>query len=244
MKMISNVSHHVHKGFAAVWRSLFPPYCMCCKGRLLGNEQYVCSSCMLQLPRPSLGEDAYDNAFVRRFWGTLPIGGGVAVFSYFPGGELVHVIHGMKYYNKPDVCRFMGRMMAYDPLVKQLLEDAEILIPVPITSARRSQRGYNQSELMCEGISSIAGTELVTDSLQRISFEESQTALEHTERADNIRNAFELGNTERIEGRHVVIVDDIVTTGATMLECAMVLSKVPGIKISILALAWTSGHWR
>lgn len=222
----------------------FPASCLCCGGRLLSHEQYVCTSCIICWPTPSTITDPKDNVFVRRFWGTVSAVNGVTVFNYFPQGEMKNVVHDMKYHHQPDLCRFMGRVMASNKLVKSMMQEADCLIPVPITDERRRERGYNQSELLCEGISKVTGTPVVTDALLRTKFLDSQTTLNEAMRRENIIGVFALGDTTKIEGKHVVIVDDIVTTGSTLLECMLVMRDVPGIKISVLSLAWTAGHWR
>lgn len=153
------------------------------------------------------------------------------------------LVHTMKYGHRPDLCRFMGRIMASDPNVRNLLSDADVLVPVPLTASRQRSRGYNQSHLLCEGISSITHTPIDTRSLLRTHFGQSQTELTHDQRLTNISGAFTLGDTSNIEGRHIVLVDDIVTTGATMVECVNTLSRVPGLRYSILALGWTAGRW-
>lgn len=238
--MFRSVRRWIHDAMASV----FPSSCLCCGGRLLGGEQYVCASCLGSWPYPTLITDPKDNLFVRRFWGTVSAVNGVTVFNYFPQGEMKNVIHDMKYRHQADLCRFMGRVMGSKELVRSMLCEADCLIPVPITEQRRQERGYNQSELLCEGISSITGTPVVTEALLRTKFQDSQTTLNEAMRRENVVDAFALGDTTKIEGKHVVIVDDIVTTGSTLLECMFVMKDVPGIKISVLSLGWTAGHWR
>lgn len=227
-----------------LWRTLFPQSCCCCRGRLLSNEQYVCTTCMMDFPRTFLGSDARDNEFVRRYWGVNSAESGTAVFAYFPGSELASVIHAMKYGHKPDLCRFMGRAMTSSPLVMQIMATADALVPVPITEARHAERGYNQSEELCRGISDVAAVPVRTDALRRIHFSESQTALAHAERIANVEGAFALADCSGLEGKHIVLVDDIVTTGSTTLECQRILSTIPGVKVSIVALALTMGYFR
>lgn len=197
----------------------------------------------MQLPRTMLGTDVTDNIFVRRFWGTLPIVGGTAVFVYHPGSELTNIIHKMKYGNRPTLCRFMGKVMAHHAMTRQLLSTADALVPVPITRHRHRERGYNQSLILCQGISDVIGTPIIPDVLLRTHFDISQTSLSHEERQHNIRGAFTLANADVLQGKHIVLVDDIVTTGATTLECLFTLSQIPGIRLSILSLAWTGGEW-
>lgn len=240
---MSSVVHRIRQLLHDISMAVGGNSCMSCGGRLLSNERYVCTPCIGRWPRPSLGNDHRDNVFVRRFWGPFAAEGGAAVFIYYPGGDMTKVVHTMKYGRRPNLCRFMGRAMAGSDIVRQLLGDADCLVPVPITDARRYQRGYNQSELLCEGIAAVTGHQIVTTAIRRIHFSESQTAMSRSQRMDNIRGSFVLGDASVIEHRHVVLVDDIVTSGATILECMSVLRSVPGIKVSVLALAWTAGHW-
>lgn len=227
----------------SLWRMLFPSSCLSCGSRLLSNEQYVCTLCTINWPRVYLGHDVRDNEVVRRYWGTFPAESAAAAFSYFPGGELTRVIHTMKYRNRPDLCRFMGRLMAATPQIMQIVSSADVLVPVPVSKERRRERGYNQSELLCEGISSVAHLPVRAEALRRVSFVESQTALSRAERVKNVKGAFALGDVAGLEGRHVVLVDDILTTGSTTLECLHVLGGVRDIKVSIVALALTNGQF-
>lgn len=196
--------------------AVLPSSCLCCGNRLLGGERYVCTVCLTRLPRTSLHDDHRDNLFAHRFWGRPAVEAAVAVYRYYPKSEISSIMHTMKYRNRPDLCRFMGRVMASDSLVRRLLQDADILVPVPLTYMRRYQRGYNQTELLCEGISSITGMPIDTKALLRTGFTKSQTELTQEERQKNIDGAFVLGDTSAIEGKHIVIVDDIVTTGSTV----------------------------
>lgn len=222
---------------------LFPQSCVCCGRRLLDQEQHVCTMCVALWPRTVLGDDHRDNIFARRFWGVVGLVNGTTVFCYVPDSGFAKVVHAMKYGNNQSLCWFMGRMIMSSPQAANLLADADVLVPVPINRQRLLRRGYNQSELLCKGISSVTGLPVITTALRRIRFVESQTLLTHQQRRENVRGAFALGDTSAIEGRHIVIVDDVVTTGSTTLECIFVLKDVPGIKISILALSWTGGHW-
>lgn len=223
--------------------ALFPASCYACGRRLAAGEQYVCSSCMMSFPIVAIAHDPYDNEFVKRYWGKMPMVGGTVAYSYSIDAKLSNVIYKMKYGNQPELCRMMGRLMGMSPDIAQLVKDADVLVPVPITEARRKERRYNQSELLCEGIREITGISIMADGLRRTRFEVSQTQLSRSERAENIKGCFELCQTAQLEGKHVVLVDDIVTTGATTMECLFTLSKVPGIRLSVIALAWTGGAW-
>lgn len=236
----------------------FPPSCAGCGCRLLDGERHVCPRCLAEWPRPHVGDDPANSRFVKRFWSQAQVQSATAVYTYVPGSQLANVVHAMKYDGRGELCRFMGRVMAADERAYTIFTHADALIPVPITEARRKERGYNQSELLCEGISEITGLPIVTTVLRRTSFMGSQTTLTHDARAHNVKNAFALNhdnasgtntskNTSKsvasIAGKHVVIIDDVTTTGATILECILTLRSIPDIKISVVTLAWTNGSW-
>lgn len=129
--------------------------------------------------------------------------------------------------------------MSSEPLVAKLLADADVLLPVPLTPQRLRQRGYNQCHELCLGICSQTGLPIITDAIQRISFRESQTKIGGNRRIENVREAFRLKDIAALKGKHVVLVDDIMTTGSTLIECLMVLRDVADIRISILTLCQT-----
>lgn len=220
--------------------AILPPSCLCCKGRLISNEQYVCSECLASWPRPHLGDNPHDNRMARLFWGVFPIEGATAAYSYSPEGMLTQTIHTMKYGDRPDLCRMMGKLIAIAPQASELLKDVDILLPVPLSRQRQRERHYNQSELLCQGISSITHHPIITDALIRTHFTFSQTAMTAQERTQNIRGAFSLVDASKIEGKSIAIIDDIITTGSTVMECITMLRNVKDIKITVISLALTN----
>jgi len=221
-------------------RYLLPHTCLACHRRLQGEEQWLCFSCMLSLPRTQLVGGAHENDLARRFWGVFSIEGAATAFVYQAEGPLCYPIHLMKYRHKRSICRLFGRILTAEPLTGELIEQADVIVPVPVTPARRKERGYNQAEELAFGIREVTGKEVVCDALQRVRFTDSQTARTQEERMENVRGAFVLGDTDSLRGRHILLLDDIVTTGATLMECLSMLCRVPGVRISIVTLAWTN----
>lgn len=221
-------------------RAFLPPVCSCCGQRLIAEagEQHVCVNCLMKWPRPPYSS-AKDNIMSRRFWGIFPIEGATAAFLYTPGGVMSPIVSKIKYYGRTALCRYLGVIMSSEPLVAQLLADADVLLPVPLSPQRLRQRGYNQCHELCLGISSQTGLPIITDAIQRISFRESQTKIGGNRRIENVREAFRLKDIAALKGKHVVLVDDIMTTGSTLIECLMVLRDVADIRISILTLCQT-----
>lgn len=222
-----------------IFNTLLPQPCICCHGRLIGGEKYVCLHCMSSFPRNVFIKDIHDNELARVFWGTFAIEAATTPYIYQPGGILTPVVHKMKYSYRPDLCQQVGMILAKTTIKSGIFADADMLVPVPLTKERRKERGYNQSEEMCRGISELTQLPVVTDVLTRKFFHGSQASLDHSSREENVRGAFEVHNASILENKHIILVDDLVTTGSTMRECLYVLRDIPGIRISILALAWS-----
>ena len=196
--------------------------------------------CLASWPRPRFINDVHDNVLAQRMWAEMMVESATAAFVYVAGGVLRDVVHRMKYRRRPKLCRFMGKVMALEPLPHELLATADILLPVPLSKERQKERGYNQSEMLCEGISSVTGLPIARNALYRDSFGGSQTSMTVEERLQNIKGVFHLKDDSLLRNRHVVLVDDIITTGATCGECLKVLRDIPGIKVSVLSFGCTN----
>lgn len=149
-----------------------------------------------------------------------------------------NIVYGMKYGSHPDFCYQMGRLMAMELMATDFFGDIDVLMPVPLTSKRMVVRGYNQSEEMARGIADITGLPVVTGVVRRTIFKGSQTSLNRWERQDNMEGAWELADGHKVAGKHVAIVDDVVTTGATIMACASQLIKAGNVRISVVCLGY------
>lgn len=216
-----------------------PRECAVCRHRLLDSESHICSDCVMQLPVISLHGTYQDNSLARLFWGYFHIEGAATAYRYSTGGVMTGMLHSMKYGHNAPLCQLAGQLMTINDIVMDVLKDADALIPVPLSVARQQERGYNQAEQICIGISRETQLPVITDVLTRVKFVESQTAMTAEERIENIKGAFVTANTQQIEGKHIVIVDDVITTGATVSECILQLRNVPNLRISVLSFAWT-----
>ncbi len=219
--------------------AVFPPLCHECGSRLLNGERILCSGCMSALVQTDY-IDTEDNNLVKEYMGLHPIEHALALYYYNAGNTLSRIIKTMKYHHDKELCQFMGEVMASDPRAFHILKSADALLPVPLTTGREKSRGYNQSTELCRGICRIVEKDIITGVLERDVFKDSQTHKSAMERAANIHDAFSLHNPTRLENKHVVIIDDVITTTATTRECVYILRKIPGIKISVLALARTA----
>lgn len=216
-----------------------PRQCVVCGKRLSPTERSLCSSCLLHLPRTTYQFTPTDNPMAQLFWHLIPIQHAAAFIYYEPHSEVAQLVYHMKYADRPDIAEDMGRLMAVEMQRAGFFDDIDLLVPVPLSRKRQRQRGYNQSERLAQGISDITHLPVVTKALRRKHFLQSQTLLSRQERQKNVADMFELRDDCMLQGHHVLLIDDICTTGATLTACADTLKDIPGLRISILTFGLT-----
>ena len=216
-----------------------PRQCVICGERLSVTERALCSSCYLHLPRTSYQFTPYDNPMTQLFWGLAPVSRAAALFFYEPHSEGAQLVYDLKYADRPDIGEDIGRMMAEEMRVAGYLEEVDMIVPVPLSPKRQQQRGYNQSERIAQGIHEVTGLPVYAKALRRKHFHQSQTTLMRHQRQENVAEIFELGDAKDMEGKHILLVDDVCTTGATLSACARILDSIPRVRISVLTLAFT-----
>jgi ComF family protein len=173
------------------------------------------------------------------FWGQLPIERAAALMFYEPHSEMAQLVYRLKYNDRADIGEDLGRLMAQEMQFGRFFDGIDALIPVPLSRKRLRQRGYNQSEMLAEGVSDITGIPVVRHAVKRKHFVKSQTSLSRQERLENVDGIFYLKNAELIENKHVLLIDDICTTGATLIACGEAMRAASNIRISILTLGFT-----
>ena len=147
------------------------------------------------------------------------------------------VVHAMKFHGNTELCRLMGRQMGLSLISSGRFDDVDVLMPVPLHWARKLNRGYNQSLLLCQGIAEVFNREICNNALVRHRYTRKQSKSNANKRATNVEGAFSVRKPKQLEGRHVLLVDDVITTGATISACAKALSSIPGIRISVAAFS-------
>lgn len=216
-----------------------PRLCVICGERLSPTERSICSVCVLHLPRTTYQFSPDDNPMAQLFWHLTPVERAAALLYYEPHSELARLIYDLKYHDRPDIGEDMGRLMANEMQLAHYFDGIDVLLPVPLSRKRLRQRGYNQSEMLAIGVSDITHLPIVTNALRRKHFVKSQTRLSRHERQENVEDMFELRDGSRLQGKHVLLIDDICTTGATLIACIDALKNIPGIRLSVLTLGFT-----
>ena len=227
------------------WKQLLdlvaPRLCTVCGRRLSLTEQVLCVSCNMHLPRTGFQLEAYDNIMARHFWGIIPVERAAALFYYEAASEVSRIIYDLKYHDRPEIGREMGNLVASEFSEAGFFDGIDVIVPIPLARSRQWQRGYNQSLCIAKGISRVTGLPIYNKVVCRTKFVKSQTEMGQWERKKNVENVFKLKDTAAIRGRHVLLVDDVVTTGATMAACARELLKAGDVKVSLLSLGFTKG---
>ena len=216
-----------------------PRQCVVCGERLAPTEHSLCSTCLLHLPRTTYQFTPHDNPMAQLFWHLSPVEKAAALIFYEPHSEVAQLIYDLKYHDRPDIGEDMGRLMAGEMQLARFFDGIDMLLPVPLSRKRLRQRGYNQSEQLAVGISDVTHLPVVTKALRRTHFHQSQTQLSRRERQENVENLFELRNGSMLQDKHVLLIDDICTTGATLLACCDALKAVHGIRLSVLTFGFT-----
>ena len=214
-----------------------PRLCVVCGNRLAVTEDTLCSKCYLHLPRTDFANDLYENMMAKLFWGQIKLEKATALFYYEPHAETAQILYELKYKNHPEIGVVMGRMMAKELMKSGLFEDIDALVPVPLAKKRERERGYNQSLELAKGVSEVTGLPIANLVIRRTKFVGSQTKRGRWERNENVEHVFELVD-DNISDQHLLLIDDVVTTGATVIACAKEMQKASNVRISVLALGF------
>lgn len=216
-----------------------PRTCVICGRRLSSSEECICIKCLFDIPFASFHLQPLDNPMARLFWGLFPAKRVAALFFYQQQSPPYRMIHELKYHHAPEIGPYLGRLMVSQMAPHGFFEGIDAIIPMPITWLRRLKRGYNQSEQIAKGIQETTGIPIYNNVVKRVRFKGSQTKLDHRQRHENVKDAFRLTKAEKIKGKHILLIDDVITTGATVTACAEELAKAGNMRISVLSVGLT-----
>ena len=215
---------------------LYPPLCTCCRKVLPSNQQQVCIRCQQKLPYTSLHEDI-DNAFVQRFWGRIPVASGVACFYFVKGGLVQQMIHHLKYENKKDIGFQWGRIYTKKLLSHPVISQVDAIVPVPLHWKKQRLRGYNQAAYIARGVAEVLQKPHYPKALVRNQYASSQTDKSRMQRLNNVEAAFSVAQAPLLKNKHILLVDDVMTSGATLEACAIPILELENTMVSMLTLA-------
>lgn len=219
---------------------LYPNLCLACEKNTPTESSQICLQCQADLPQTNFHLEK-ENALMELFWGRIELVHATALYYFRKGGRTQHLIHQLKYANQPQIGVQLGELLGIQLATSAFYQDIDYVIPVPLHPRKERIRGYNQSDAIAQGISSGMGKPWERGILRRVVFTETQTKKNRMERMKNVGGAFEVFTPHRIEGKHILLVDDVVTTGATLEVCALTLLKIKGVRVSLAVLGYAGG---
>lgn len=227
----------VQEYFTDLFNLFYPNVCLSCSKTLLKGEEVLCFKCENELPQTGYWNQP-DNRLAQRFWGRVPLQGCVALFKFHKGGEIQNLLHALKYKGRKEAGEYCGAMLGqYLKQSDSVIQNIDLIVPVPLHWKKEKMRGYNQCEPFAKGLSKALDVPYSLTALERIHENTSQTKKSKFERFENVSQIFGVKDAKQLEGKHVLLVDDVVTTGATAEACLQTILSVPETKVSFAAIA-------
>ncbi len=214
----------------------FPSICMSCRDSLLKGEECICTYCRYHLPQTKYHLEK-ENPLIQNFWGKVPIYSAAAYYFFHKGEKVQRLLHQLKYEGRKEIGVKIGEIYGFDLKKSELFNTVDLIIPVPLYFKKEKKRGYNQSTTFAEGLSKSMGIEMNTEILSRIKHSETQTKKNRFSRWENVNQIFFLKEGTNLMKKHILLVDDVITTGATLEACALELHTITDVRISIAAIA-------
>ena len=220
-------------------RLFYPNICASCGRDLYNNKNLVCWLCIKELPKTGF-ECHADNPAAKIFYGRLPFQQAFSWLFFNKGSVTQHLIHQLKYRKNIDLGRYLGEMMAISMISSGLYNDVDVLVPLPLNKKKLLKRGFNQAMVICEGMAAALNIPIETVAVYRKKYTETQTKKSRVQRLANVEEVFDVMDGHLLENRHALLVDDVITTGATMEACGKTLLGISGLKLSLASLAIAS----
>jgi ComF family protein len=233
------LSNSTSNGILEDFISLFyPRYCRGCFNSLVKGEELICTLCLLEMPK-SHYHLQQDNPFYQRLRGRLPVKHVMTLYKFVKQSRVQQVLHALKYKQQPELGEMLGRIYGQDLLEADYKNAFDLIIPVPLHISRRRIRGYNQSEEFGKGLSRILEVPCNDTYMMRSAKTETQTHKTKLSRWENVNRTFHVVKSEPIAEKRILLVDDVVTTGATLEACGQALLDAGCSELSIACIAAT-----
>jgi ComF family protein len=226
----------MHNYLSDVVDFIYPPRCLNCENRLFGSERNLCLTCHFDLPRTDF-EKHPQNSVLRRFTGRFHLQNAAAWLHFEKGSVVQKLMHEFKYRDRPDLAEWLGYQMGLEWKEAPILQDVDLIVPVPLHWRKLWKRGYNQAACIGAGLSKAIEKPHFNKLLKRRVYGSSQTNEHRFNRWQKVQSVFTVTNEEPYRGKHILLIDDVLTTGATAEACLWALASIPEARFSLLCLA-------
>ncbi|MCY7349937.1 MAG: ComF family protein [Cytophagaceae bacterium] len=222
--------------FHALLDLLFPRYCLACYGVLNRGEETICTTCRYEIPR-TITQPAAQEALQQKFYGRSEVASLGAFLTFTKGGKVQRVLRALKYKGHQEAGELLGRWYGAELKESGFDQAIDVIIPVPLHRKRQKERGYNQSDCFAKGLSESLEIAWTTEILRKGKHVKSQTSMSRIQRMENVQDVFFVENPDRLVGKRVALVDDVITTGATLEACVEALKQNGCREVHILTIA-------
>ena len=223
----------------SIFHLLFPHVCESCGSDVIAQDQFLCLQCHAALPRTEFHHYP-SNPVEKIFWGRMPVVNATAQYYFSKGSKMQHLMHQLKYKGNKEVGLYLGKLMGYALAETNRFQTVDALVPLPLHPSKEKKRGYNQATVLCQGIADVLEKPVLKDVIIRTSHTESQTKKNRVQRWENMEGRFELVKPAAVEGKHILLVDDVITTGATLEACGSELLEAKNVHLSLATLCFSS----
>ena len=217
----------------------YPHVCTGCGTDLLPVDNLLCLKCITHLPHTRYAQYA-NNPIEKMLWGILPITAAHSEFYFAKESLIQHLIHQLKYKSNQQIGVYLGELTGRSLVTSSRFNDLDYLVPLPLYPDKERKRGYNQAAVICLGMSAVMNVPVLNNNIVRRRFTETQTKKHRTERWQNVAGSFMVNDTSQLEGKNILLVDDEITTGATLAACGSVIANISGARLSIATLSMAS----
>ena len=214
----------------------YPNLCLACQENAPIPKDFLCLTCERKLPATNFHQEK-ENAFTERFWGRLPLHAGAAFYHFVKGGRTQGLIHQLKYNGRKDIAFELGKRYGWQLKAAPLFSVVDGIVPVPLHPKKERLRGYNQSLYFAKGLAESMSLPVWSKALKRKTYADSQTEKTRIQRLENVMTAFEVTQIEVLKGKHILLVDDVLTTGATLEGCGLKILEIENTTLSMATIA-------
>ena len=225
--------------FSSTMHLFYPHVCTGCGSDLLQADNMLCLKCIHNLPHTGFA-DLPNNPVEKYFWGRIKLSAAYSQFYFAKEFLMQHLIHQLKYKGDIEIGFYLGEMMGKTMLRSNRFSTIDALIPLPLYADKEHKRGYNQATVICNGISSVMNIPVLNGAVIRRHATETQTRKHRTERWENVKDSFKVAKPGDLSGKHLLLIDDVVTTGATLEACGNIILEVEHVNLSIATLAYAA----